>query len=116
VGYSCGVSRVECGLHFLFFDLVGSEPGDAVEGLLDSRVVLSRSLEELVAAVILGPQFRLRFGDLSLLLFVCLVSEDHERELAWVLDASLVDELRLPGLDVVEGFLGGDVVDNHAAV
>jgi hypothetical protein len=61
--------------------------------------------------------------DLALVLTIDLVADEDEREFLRLLGGALVEELRDPGLDVIEGLLRmcnyafvGDIVDKDAAI
>lgn len=58
-----------------------------------------------------APLLGLLLGDLSLVLFVNLVSDDNEREGLWVIGVSRINKLLSPLFEVFEGFFIGDIVD-----
>lgn len=109
-------SQISKILHFFLLDLISGKSCNALESFLNSCIILRRGLEEFMISIILGPQLSFGLSDFSLLFLIGLVSDDHEGELARVLDPTLLDKLLLPGFDAVERLLGGDVIDDHAAV
>lgn len=76
---------------------------DLLEGRLHALSILGAGGQVLDLRVLGQEVLDRRFLDLPLLLAIDLVSDEDEWELLGLLGRTLIQELRDPGLDIVEG-------------